>query len=611
MRILLILIMLLVLNSGSLAATRIIFVNGINVYPEGRQASVEQIQKVLRESGFLPKFGGDDAIVESIANLADGWFDDVNELVRQAKYSSETLTTVRRIIPAATSQTPEYREQLGDVYGLGIINIATSTNVERRVLSFTKYLRDELYKRVITNGDKVIVVAHSQGNFFTESASAYLMATATADERLKLKRDLRFVGVASVAASTPNDRYISAQEDGALALQVARTAGISHYSPLDRNVKLCTLLERLIPGDPCYLSLLLHDPLVHGFKEIYTSNLLDKTSNRTLASIVAKLISDSFDEISFVPPTQYTITPLGDVVPAAINAQGDIVGQCGQIACVRKATDGIWQLLGTFGRTPSSAAGINASGQIVGEATNESGQGRAFFYAGSPGSVLEDFTKSLPNIAASATNAMGISDAGHIALLAYNGMDPQPHAFLFHTGTATDLGTLPGCARSTPAAVNRSGTVVGSSSDGCPFSAFVKTTGATNMIPIPELASTRSMALAINESGVVAGVYFPVAGSSQSFGFLYSTETGVFADIRNGEVFVHVAAINNRDEVVGHTIRGAFVYWNSTLRDLSQLIPPGSGVSLDQAMAINDSGQIVVRGSLNGQPQGILLTPVQ
>ena len=43
--------------------------------------------------------------------------------------------------------------------------------------------------------------------------------------------------------------------------------------------------------------------------------------------------------------------------------------------------------------------------------------------------------------------------------------------------------------------------------------------------------------------------------------------------------------------------------------DLNNLIPANSGWLLQQATAINDQGQIVGYGTLNGQSEAFLLTP--
>jgi probable HAF family extracellular repeat protein len=74
--------------------------------------------------------------------------------------------------------------------------------------------------------------------------------------------------------------------------------------------------------------------------------------------------------------------------------------------------------------------------------------------------------------------------------------------------------------------------------------------------------------------------------------------------------------INNAGQVVGASdFSGrlhAFVWSPSTgMLDLNSLIPANSGWVLEFAYAINDLGQIVGYGTLNGQqtPEAFLLTP--
>jgi probable HAF family extracellular repeat protein len=46
------------------------------------------------------------------------------------------------------------------------------------------------------------------------------------------------------------------------------------------------------------------------------------------------------------------------------------------------------------------------------------------------------------------------------------------------------------------------------------------------------------------------------------------------------------------------------------VQNLNNLIPAGSGVTLEDATAINDNGQIVANGyNANGQEHAFLLTP--
>jgi uncharacterized membrane protein len=53
----------------------------------------------------------------------------------------------------------------------------------------------------------------------------------------------------------------------------------------------------------------------------------------------------------------------------------------------------------------------------------------------------------------------------------------------------------------------------------------------------------------------------------------------------------------------------AFLWSGGVMKDLNQLLPPSSGWFLEVAQSINDAGQIVGAGTLNGQDRAFLLSP--
>jgi probable HAF family extracellular repeat protein len=75
-------------------------------------------------------------------------------------------------------------------------------------------------------------------------------------------------------------------------------------------------------------------------------------------------------------------------------------------------------------------------------------------------------------------------------------------------------------------------------------------------------------------------------------------------------------AINNAGKVVGVSslssgVRHAVLWDNSSIQDLNNLIRPNLGWELQVARSINDRGQIVGNGKINGQTRAFLLTPVR
>ena len=68
-------------------------------------------------------------------------------------------------------------------------------------------------------------------------------------------------------------------------------------------------------------------------------------------------------------------------------------------------------------------------------------------------------------------------------------------------------------------------------------------------------------------------------------------------------------AINASAQVVGSSGNHAFVWQNGVMTDLNGQLPVGSGWELGTAWSINDGGQIVGDGIVNGATHAFLLTP--
>jgi len=135
-----------------------------------------------------------------------------------------------------------------------------------------------------------------------------------------------------------------------------------------------------------------------------------------------------------------------------------------------------------------------------------------------------------------------------------------------------DLGTLPGGAFSSAAAINDAGAIAGSSDDGNFVShAVIFQNGVITDLGVPS-DFTSSSANALNLNGVVVGV--ASAGSYRG---------------------------------VSH----AFVAQNGSITDLNRLIPGNSGPwILHTATGVNDAGEIVGTATFNGtEERAFLLTP--
>jgi probable HAF family extracellular repeat protein len=204
--------------------------------------------------------------------------------------------------------------------------------------------------------------------------------------------------------------------------------------------------------------------------------------------------------------------------------------------------------LGTLGGKDSAAYGIDGSGRVVGEA----------------------------NALVTYTDDLGTTIT----------FDVGPHAFLWADSNANgasdpgemqDLGTLGGDT-SAAYGLNSAGQVVGYSDTSFGSTPFL-------------WDSLNGMRDLIDRSG----------------------STGVFTGSARGAALginSYGAAVGWADDVNG--VRLAFLWKNGVMIDLNTLLPANSGWRLFQATAINDSGQIVGYGTLNGgtaYPHAFLMTP--
>jgi probable HAF family extracellular repeat protein len=309
----------------------------------------------------------------------------------------------------------------------------------------------------------------------------------------------------------------------------------------------------------------------------------------------------------------YTVTDLGTLgsfvytEARGINASGQVVGSGEATGFVQTAflySNGTMTRLGTLpGGLWSYGLGINASGQVVGSSDSTSGTSsadHAFLYSHG---TMTDMGTLLPW---RYSTALGINAAGQVVGASYDVTNPNSgHAFLYANGTMRDLGVLPGWNSSTAERINDNGQVVGLLYRNGAQDAFLYSNGS-----MTDLGS--GWASDINNNGQVVG-YSGALGHA----FLYSHGTTVdLGTLGGGSSWGR--GINATGQVVGDSLTAANEHhaflWSSTsgvTQDLNDLIPSGSGWTLQDAWAINDAGQICGNGiNPMGQTQAYLLTPI-
>ena len=336
---------------------------------------------------------------------------------------------------------------------------------------------------------------------------------------------------------------------------------------------------------------------------------------------------------------QYKVTNLGTLdggSSTASSSSGTAINGSGQVTGASTAgsagmhaflySNGSMIDLGTLGGRNSAGFGINASGQVTGrsEATAPPFPAIAAFHAFlySNGSMID---LGIP--ASDATNTFNqgfaINDRGQVTGDAVTTANPAVHAFLYSNGSVSDLdlGTL-GVGGSAAQGINASGEITGSAAaaDGTGhLHAFLYSNGSA--IDLGTLGGDNSAGYGINAGGQVTGGSempappFPALPANHAF--LYSNGSMIDLGTLGGASSVGFG-INARGQVTGEadTAGGrsvAFLYSNGQMVDLNTEIGSAASLyTLKAGYAINDSGQIVVDGTVNATGQGVafLLTPM-
>jgi probable HAF family extracellular repeat protein len=251
-----------------------------------------------------------------------------------------------------------------------------------------------------------------------------------------------------------------------------------------------------------------------------------------------------------------------------------------------------------------AVTGINNLGQVVGNSANSNN-----FTANNPFLYGNGLTQPLP-----IQNAIPYAINNRTQVVGgASGLGP----FLYSDGVATSIGT-PGTVAY---GLNNLGQAVGILNSN---TAFLYENGqTTNLGTLP--GDRYSQANDVNDSGQVVGSS-GLTGVNDSRAFVYSSNTGLqdLGRLRPTDLFSTGLGINNLGQVVGFSGTNndffaadgnglrAFLYSDQTLYDLNNLIAPSSkgGFTLTAASAINNNGQIVGRGAVNGELHAFLLTPI-
>ena len=297
-------------------------------------------------------------------------------------------------------------------------------------------------------------------------------------------------------------------------------------------------------------------------------------------------------------------------------------------------SDGAVFDLGTLGGYEGLALESNEPGQVVGVATNGvpdsfpglvgigfpslfnyGTQQRAFLWQ--KGVMLDLQTLGGPDAAAAYIN-----NGGQVAGASYTDFTinpdtgiPTEHPFLWEKGAMQDLGSLGGTI-AFPNALNNRGVVVGESNlPGDTTEHPFLWTRSQGMQDLGTLGGDFGRAYAINDEGQVVGVTSLSNGALRAF----SWQSGVMRNLGTlkGDECSSAYAMNSKGQLIGASFACDFSVFHAVLWeqgriiDLNRFVAPGSGITLTDPSSINDMGEIVIDGDLNGSQHAFMLVPCE
>jgi probable HAF family extracellular repeat protein len=306
--------------------------------------------------------------------------------------------------------------------------------------------------------------------------------------------------------------------------------------------------------------------------------------------------------------------------PMAVDSNGDVVGVFQSPTEPKQSHAFYWnkangiQDLGTLGGDDSAAFGVNASGQVVGQAsTTAGGSDQAFLWtSGSP-------MVNLGNLGGTSSSASAINTSGQV-VGEVELSDGFTNAFVWSASNGIeDLGVLPGGEQSGANAINDAGTVAGWSDNGT-IDEAVTWTQSSGVVSLGITTNCGAAALGINNAGEVVGWFNNSASCGiTSHGFSW-TQNGGANDLGTlpGGQYSFAYGLNSTGQIVGtgdnasNSVVGLLWTANGTLYDLNTLIPANTPRMIVSANAINDAGQIVVNATeTSGLGNfALLLTPL-
>jgi uncharacterized membrane protein len=332
---------------------------------------------------------------------------------------------------------------------------------------------------------------------------------------------------------------------------------------------------------------------------------------------------------------RYSVIDLGDFLALAVDESGHIVGQTHfgadlhAVYWPNSQSPGI-DLGNLPGFERSFATDLNPSGEIVGNVATGNFF-RPVYWESSQSAPVE-----LPGVPQGlAGAAYGINPVGQIVGLIGPAGFPSGQA-VFWPNSNTALVYLPGFGNNLPISaafsINASGNILGIGCDAngveCHAAFWASSTSTPLALASPEgefiytdLNPVGRIPHAVNNAGRMVGyAYNADFSETRAVFWASSTSPAVILSTPPGEFMNGGAqAISDNDQIVGAAYNSdfsdfhAFMWPSSTSQgiDLNMLIPPDSGWELLFGTDVNNRGEIVGAGLLNGALHAYVLIPQQ
>jgi probable HAF family extracellular repeat protein len=326
-------------------------------------------------------------------------------------------------------------------------------------------------------------------------------------------------------------------------------------------------------------------------------------------SILAAALLAALAQGALGAPT-YTITDLGDLgesyaIGYAVSDSGLVTGRGPTAGGYDHAflwESGVIIDLGTCGVADGASygTGVNSAGHVAGYFTSPYGQLESVIWH-------DGSWNAIPGLASSGGSAQDVNDSDVVV-----GSSTAPsgylHAYLWD-GVAHDIGTLGGLTAQATG-INNSNQVTGVSQTASGANhAFLWDDGV--MTDLGHLGGNVGHGDAINNLGDVAG--YSTDSSSVYHATLWQAGAVINLGVTQPGGYSYATDLNDGGQVVGMAWYPSgdrpFLWEDGSWIDLNTLLPAGSPWTLVAAYGINNSGQIVGYGLIDGQARGFILTP--